>query len=197
MIMSLTHHGTDATDESELIRLCLAGQAEAFAVFVRRHQAAVRWALARYVREPATVDDLAQEVFLQAHQGLTEFRGSASPRAWLLGIARNLAKQHLRTESRRKAREQGPLAVKIAQWRLDRLERTPEDLAEQESLFSALWECLGNLAPGTRQAVEDHYFAGRTLESIARQQGRSAGAVRMMLLRVRQALAECIRQKVE
>jgi RNA polymerase sigma-70 factor (ECF subfamily) len=186
----------ETSDEAGVVRQAAAGSAEAFALVVRRHHAAVRWCLARYVRDPSTVDDLAQEVFLNAHQQLPDYRGTGSLRSWLLGITRNIAKQHLRTESRRRARETGPLAVQLAQWRLDRLETEQLEGEDQEQVFAVLRECIDRLPPESRWTVEEHYFRRQTLESIADRRGRSGGAVRMMLLRIRTALSKCIEGKL-
>ena len=94
-------------EEAVLLRQAAGGSREAFALLVRLHQAAVRWCLVRYVRDPATADDLAQEVFLAAYQNLATCRSAGSLRGWLLGIARNVAIQHVRSESRRRLRERG------------------------------------------------------------------------------------------
>ena len=163
---------------------------------VRLHQAAVRWCLVRYVRDPATADDLAQEVFLAAYRNLATCRSAGSLRGWLLGIARNMAIQHVRTESRRRLRERGPLATQLAQWRIEQLEQDPEDGLDHERKLETLRHCVEHLAPESRRVVEEHYFHRQTVESIAQRQGRGAGAVRMMLLRIRKALGECIRKNL-
>jgi RNA polymerase sigma-70 factor (ECF subfamily) len=184
---------SDASDEAALVQRAAAGSAEAFAQLVRRHQLAVRWCLTRYVRDPATVDDLAQEVFVCAHQQLTAQRTISNLRPWLLGVARNTAREHLRATSRRREREQGPLQIQLAQWRAERLEMDTDHGTQQEETFAALHDCLGRLAPESRRVVEQHYFEGQKVEVIAKRQGRSGGALRMMLLRIRAVLRECIR----
>ena len=194
--MSALMDQVETIDDAALVRQAAAGSAEAFALVVRRHHAAVRWCLARSIRDPSTVDDIAQEVFLTVHQHLPEYRRAGSLRSWLLGIARNMAKQHVRTEIRRRARETGPLAVQLAKWRLDRLENERVDGEDQEHVFAVLRKCIERLSPESRRAVEEHYFRNETLESIAKRQGRSGGAVRMMLLRVRTALGKCIGGKL-
>jgi len=186
----------EASDEVRLVRRAAAGSAEAFAQLVRLHQAAVRWCLTRYVRDPTTVDDLAQEVFLCAHQQLAAERGIGNLRPWLIGVARNVAREHLRAESRRRAREQSPLQVQLAQWRADRLEQEADGGDEQERTFAALHDCLGRLAPESRRVVEEHYFERQPVETIAQRQSRSGGAVRMMLLRIRNVLSECLHGKL-
>ncbi len=187
----------EASEEVVLLRQAASGSNEAFAQLVRMHQAAVRWYLLRGLRDPAAADDLAQEVFLVAYQNLATCRSEAGLRAWLLGIARNMAAQHIRGESRRRARERGPLAAQLAQWRLEQLENDPGEGIEHERKLAALRGCMQMLSSETRQAVEEHYFQKQSAEAIGRQRGRSAGSVRMMLLRVRKALAECIRKKLE
>jgi RNA polymerase sigma-70 factor (ECF subfamily) len=187
---------TEASEEAILLRQVANGSKEAFTQLVRRHQAAVRWFLVRYLRDPATADDLAQEVFMAAYQNLSACRSIANVRAWLLGIARNMATQHVRSEVRRRARERSPLSVQLAQWRIERLEDDPEDVLEYERKLSALRACVEHLKGETHRVVVEHYFQRQTAESIAQRQGRAAGAVRMMLLRARKALAECIRKKL-
>ena len=186
----------DASDEVGLIRQAVAGSRDAFALLVQLHQAAVRWCVVRYVRDPATADDLAQEVFLAAYKNLATCRSTGSLRGWLLGIARNMAIQHVRTEARRRLKERGPLSTQLAQWRIEQLEQAPGDDLEHERKFDTLRHCVEHLAPESRRVVEEHYFHRQTVESIAQRQGRGAGAVRMMLLRIRKALGECIQKNL-
>jgi len=108
----------------------------------------------------------------------------------------NMAKQHIRADSRRRKREIGPLAVQLARWRLDRLGAESVDGDEFELRSRALRECIDRLAPKSRRVLDEHYFQHQTLESIGRRRGRSGGAVRMMLLRVRRVLGKCIREKL-
>jgi RNA polymerase sigma-70 factor (ECF subfamily) len=187
----------EASEEVVLLRQAASGSREAFAELVRLHQAAVRWFLVRGLRDPAAADDLAQDVFLAAYQNLAKCRNEDGLRAWLLGIARNMARQHVRGESRRRARERGPLAAQMAQWRMERLEQNPDEELEYERKLAALRGCVQRLPPDSRRVVEEHYFQRQSAEAIAKQQGRTAGSVRMLLLRLRKALAECIRKKLE
>jgi DNA-directed RNA polymerase specialized sigma24 family protein len=62
--------------------------------------------------------------------------------------------------------------------------------------LDALQECLQRLAPESRRVIEDHYFKDHTIAAIAQRQGRKGGTVRMMLLRIRQALGKCVRDKL-
>ena len=67
----------DVDDVAETLEHARAGSQAAFADIVRRHHRMVRVYLGRFVREAATIDDLAQEVFLAAYRGLADFHGQS------------------------------------------------------------------------------------------------------------------------
>lgn len=173
------------------------GTTEEFSELVRTHAASVRWYLIRILRDQVIADDLAQEVFLHVYQRMDEYRGEGSVRAWLLGIARNLALQHIRSNIRRRAREESPLQVQLARWRMERMARDPWDQMDQEEAMAALNSCLEGFPDQSKNIVKKHYFEHQTIETIAQTLGRNGGAVRMMLFRIRQALADCIQNKMK
>lgn len=184
-----------ALSDDELVDRSRAGSAEAFGVLVRRNQAAVRGFLGRYLRTRDAVDDLAQEVFVSALRGLGAYRGDASLRVWLLGIARRLAVSHLREELRRRAHAATELELAVLRWQADELEAgAPSALDERE--LSALEACLRRLPRERARLVSAYYFRAQSAAEIARQAGLAGGAVRMALLRARQALRTCVEQRL-
>jgi RNA polymerase sigma-70 factor (ECF subfamily) len=94
----------DLTD-TELVARARQGSAGAITEIVRRHQAAVRGFLRRLSGFAEDTDDLAQETFLTAFARLDTFRGEASLRSWLCGIAYRKASTQRRTDGRRSVRE--------------------------------------------------------------------------------------------
>jgi RNA polymerase sigma-70 factor, ECF subfamily len=76
--------------EQELVNAVLQKDRKAAARFVAAHIDAV-YAYARQRLAPRAdlVDDVVQEVFLAALNGLASFAGQSSLRGWLLGIARH------------------------------------------------------------------------------------------------------------
>jgi RNA polymerase sigma-70 factor, ECF subfamily len=187
----------EAENETDLIRQAITGSQTAFSRLVELHHVPVRCYLVRYVRDAAAADDLAQEVFLRAYQGLANYRGESNLRTWLLGMAKRLAAQHIRSESRRRRHEGNPLLATLMEWRIEWLNNDPLEREDQDRLLEMLRSCLGRLAPESREVVTGHYFEGKSLEAIAVSQGRNGGAMRMMLLRIRKALGECVRTKLK
>ena len=184
-----------AADTAALVFEAQQGSRTAFATLVRRYQAAVRNLVARYLRDTSSGDDVAQEVFLIAFQQLSNLRDADSFEVWLFGIARNQVKMHLRSEGRRQERMRRMLDAALSRWQHEQLEQVYHDAQQQTESLAALRSCLDELPAESRAVVERFYFEQQSAESIAASSDRSAGAVRMMLLRIRQGLASCVRTK--
>jgi RNA polymerase sigma-70 factor (ECF subfamily) len=71
------------------------------AVVLAHHDEICRY-LRRVVRGAAEAEDLSQETFLRAYRAYGSLPGDANVRAWLFSIATNLAKNHFRSETRRR-----------------------------------------------------------------------------------------------
>jgi RNA polymerase sigma-70 factor (ECF subfamily) len=184
-------------DEAQLVEAALAGSGDAFAEIVRRNQATVRAFLARFVRQADAADDLAQEVFLAAFRSLGTFESGGSLPGWLLGIARHRALHFLRTETRRLQREGRRVEAALNGLALHQLNADAPSEEEVERELAALRRCLQKLPEHGRRLVDAYYFRNESAEHLAQRLGRNGGAVRMMLLRIRRALAECIRRKLQ
>ena len=89
--------GSPLDEDGTLVATALGGEAAAFGELVRRHQGPVRAVLRAHVGSAGPVEDLAQDVFLRGWRALRTWRASrGSLRTWLLTIARNCARDHLR-----------------------------------------------------------------------------------------------------
>lgn len=88
-------------DERELILAVLRKDRKATACFVQAYADAVySYVSRRLAPRHDLVDDVVQEVFLDAWEGLSRFRGESGVRAWLLGIARHKVQDHYRARLR-------------------------------------------------------------------------------------------------
>src|SRR5579864_5810379 len=88
-------HGADL-DEARLIRATKAGDEEAFAVLVRRHQGRVFRLAGRFFRQRQDVEEVAQETFLRAWLKLGTYSARAPFEHWLTRLCLRCAYDRLR-----------------------------------------------------------------------------------------------------
>jgi len=143
------------------------------------------------------MDDLAQEAFLTAFRRLSSFKEELPFRAWVLGIARLHALKYLRDRQQTLARQQGLLEAAVSTWRAQEVDRQGHgDLKDPELELRLLKDCIQGLSPSSLQIVRQFYFNGRALSEVAHSVGKREGAMKMTLLRIREALRECVEGKL-
>jgi RNA polymerase sigma-70 factor, ECF subfamily len=91
------------------------------------------------------VDDLVQETFIKALHGINRFNGEASPKTWLLAIARNVAADFHRKE--RRLAFYGPLTD------VSSTEQPIERLIDVMDARHAVYQGLRNLKPTYQEVV--------------------------------------------
>ncbi len=182
----------EGPSEQDLLARAGAGDREALATIVSAHQGALRRYLARVAPDPVTADDLAQETFLSAFRSIERVDPKIGLRPYLFGTARNLARLCWRERLRGKEVAGEAVFAALAA-------RTPEpetgDPSERRLLL--LQDCLRQLAPKALDVVSRHYRAEERCDEIAGRLRMSAGNVRSILTRARQALRECIEFKLK
>ncbi|MCE2903347.1 MAG: RNA polymerase sigma factor [Gemmatimonas sp.] len=83
------------TSDAALLSAAAAGDAAAFATFMRAHQGAVHRHLVAFTGHH-DVDDALQETFIAAWRAAAGFHGGGSARGWLFTIARNVVRHQVR-----------------------------------------------------------------------------------------------------
>lgn len=84
------------TDETPLIQRAQAGDRHAFGALVERYWDQVYSWLNQLTRSTHAAEDLTQETFLKAWNGLASYASGPGFRAWLFRIARNSWVDHVR-----------------------------------------------------------------------------------------------------
>jgi RNA polymerase sigma factor (sigma-70 family) len=163
-------------DPSEaLAKRAAAGDAAAFAMLVRQHEAAVRRFLGRLADHGA--DDLAQETFLTAWRRVAAWRGTGSYRGWLLRIAWTTFLGAHRAAGRQQARDQAAFEDSGASG------RDPE-------LAIDLSRALAGLDPRDRPAALLCFGEGCSHAEAAEVMGIPLGTLKSIVARARAALVQ-------
>ena len=174
----------DDSDEALLTRVA-DGDRQALAQAYARHAGSLLAYLAHLTGDPLAAEDLVQELFLVVWRDAGRYRGSASVRAWLYGIAHNLGLMALRRDRRhavtgesldeRPGPEPGP--VELAALAVDR-----------ERLSAA----LATLPVAQRAVVELTFTHGLARAETAQVLGCPVGTVKSRLHFALRALAAAL-----
>lgn len=180
-----------ADAETGYVRLAKAGDQDALDWLIRCHQGRIRAFIGVRLTDASMVDDLAQDAFIIACDRIGTFDEAQPFYPWLRGIAHNVLRHHLR--KRRSATvDPHDLESLLA----DAALAHADQMGDNEQQETALRECLTRLSGTTARTVQAHYFDDRTLATIAAEQGRTAKAVGVMLVRARQWLRACVEAKL-
>jgi RNA polymerase sigma-70 factor, ECF subfamily len=166
---------------STSLRLPRAGAQPSFDEVVAEQLDSVYRYLVYLTGDRAAAEDLAAETFEKAFRSWRRFDPRrAAPRTWLCSIARGVAVDWFRAESRRRHRE-------------DRYARNQESVAEfGDGLPGPVEQALRELSPGEREVIALRVLLDLDGPSAARVLGISATACSTRLSRALNRLEEMI-----
>ena len=116
----------DREVDQQLVERAQRGDKRAFELLVAKYQRKLGRLLARLVRDPAEVEDVAQEAFIKAYRALPSFRCDSAFYTWLYRIAINTAKNYLVAMGRRAPTSTGFAARRLANGDYAARDRGPE-----------------------------------------------------------------------
>lgn len=185
--------------DHEMVDRVLAGDREAFAHLLRRHQRTVLNFMYRMVGNRGAAEDLTQEVFLKAYVSLPRFRKEAAFSTWLFRIAHN----HCLNVLKGRGREISGSPHTQDASNPDRCARVPDssisasERLEQRELQAVIQEKLRELTPEHRAVVVLRDIQGLSYDEIASTLDIEGGTVRSRLHRARMELKEKLRTYLE
>ena len=121
----------------------------------------------------------ARKCFSRCYTANARFDGPELVRPWLIGITRNLLREHMRRVKRRREQLWTEMCLELEAW-------YPPDYERTDGVIYLLPDCLDSLGPTAREAIDMHYRSGLQLAEIGGKLRRSEGAVKLLLFRARQ-----------
>lgn len=179
--------GHEPPDDPSVIALVLDGNIDQFAVIVERYQAGLYRHALSLVLDHDTAADMVQEAFVRAYTHLASCRDRARFRGWLFQTLRNRCLDHLKEAQRRN------VPLDRAEHVVDRGEG-PDAMAERVRLGGAIGAALAALPAAQREAFVMHYVEGFAYDEMGDLLGVSVSALKMRVLRAREALASALSQ---
>jgi RNA polymerase sigma-70 factor (ECF subfamily) len=183
-------HAADGELHAALVASAQRGDNRAFAALVELYQNTVYGFLRARLIEPADAEDLCQEVFLRCYLGREKLSRAVAVGPWLIGIARNLLREHVRRVQRRKEVAWTELCLE-----LDALASEHEQHHDQA--LAHLPACLDSLGQSAREAIDLRYRGQHRMAQIGVLLKRSEGAVKLLVHRARAALRNCLDRKLK
>lgn len=185
--------------DQQLVERTLNGNQAAFNLLVLRYQHKVAGLIARFVKDPHEVEDVAQEAFIKAYRALHLFRGDSAFYTWLYRIAVNTAKNHLVSRGRRPPSTDFDLddAELVEDTSALRDIDSPEGLLQKAHLEKLINEAIDELPEDLRTAFTLREFSGLSYEDITEIMDCPVGTVRSRIFRAREAIDKKIRDLMQ
>ena len=159
----------------------------AFSELVRRHVDLVYSAASRMVRDAQQAEDVAQATFVALASNARRLSSQPVLAGWLHITARNLAVKVVRSESRRRTREQEAATMSE--------NSTTDSEAIWEEVAPHLDAALGDLNTVDRDALLLHYFQRKSARQMGQILGISEGAAQRRVSRAVERLRDCFARR--
>jgi RNA polymerase sigma factor (sigma-70 family) len=177
----------ELSDQQLLSEYAECRRETAFAELVRRHLDLVYSAAWRMVRDAALAQDVTQGVFIALAGNAGRLAAHPVLSGWLHCTARNLAAKAVRSESRRRAREQEAAAMHEL--------LSAQDEPAWEAIAPHLDAALGDLSDADREALLFRYFEKKSAPEMAGLLDISEAAAQKRVARALERLREQFTQR--
>jgi RNA polymerase sigma-70 factor (ECF subfamily) len=181
---------SERTDR-ELVEAAQKGDAEAFAVLMRRHQRRVYRLALHLVRDAAEAEDVTQDTFVRAYGALDRFDGRSEPFTWIYRIAVNLSLNVIRA---RKPSERAtpPDDPRIESLLVERRAKlwSPEAASQDKELARVLLSGVDSLSEVLRTTLVLVVVDGLPHAEVGKILGCSEGTVAWRVHEARRRLRE-------
>ena len=186
--------GASLTD-LELVQRVQSGDKKSFDILVLKYQHKVIGLITRYVHDPDTAMDVAQEAFIKAYRGLKNFRGESAFYTWLYRIAINNAKNYLVSQNRRLPDSDidAEEAEQIGGESALKEYASPEHEMLKDEIQAAVTQAIDALPEDLRTAIILRELEGMSYEEIAVTMECPIGTVRSRIFRARESIDKVLR----
>jgi RNA polymerase sigma-70 factor (ECF subfamily) len=169
-----------ATDQQD-IAASLDGEGQAYARLVQRYQTDVAAQMRRFTREPAVLEELVEDVFVEAYLSLKSFRGRSPFLHWLRRIATRVGYRYWKSQARKREQE-APLTEETILTLPAPADLSPSEAAE------TLYRLFEHLPAADRLVLTLFYFEECDVREVAERSGWSRTGVKVRLHRARKKL---------
>ena len=174
----------DVSDEL-LLKHVAGGDKAAMHIMFARHRGRVSRFIQRMVRNPAIVDDLVSQVFLDVWRSANRFESRARVSTWLLSIARFKAMSSLRQRTYEPLDQDDMLGITDAA-------DTPEAALDRKERSGILRGYIDKLSPAQRDVIDLFYYREKSIAEVSAIVGIPQATAKSRLFYARKQLARIL-----
>jgi len=157
--------------DKQIVQLINSGHEDAFPELYHRYSSDIYNYILRLVSKPNVAEDLLQEVFVAAWQGLDAFKQESSVKTWLFRISHNKTMSWMRTFYRNQEVDQDAT--------IDAVDGLAPDMQTLLSWRAEMvQEALNDLSANHRSVIELFYYHGLSYAEISEVIGCPIGTVK-------------------
>jgi RNA polymerase sigma-70 factor, ECF subfamily len=182
---------SEGLDDTDIISHILGGDVNAFELLVEKYQHHVFSIVRKHVPTDQ-VDEVAQDVFVRAYQGMAGIKEKSKFKQWLSGIAVRTCYDFWRTKYRLREVPMSQLSDAHQEWIdntiTDASENTHEAHSRQEEALEILEAALSRLSAADRMVIELVYLGECSHKEAAGLLGWSVANIKIRAFRARNKL---------
>lgn len=174
------------SNDAEAIRLCQAGNRQAYGFLVERYKERAYYSALGILGSREAALDISQDAFVRAFRAMKRFEPGKKFFTWYYQILRNLCLNFIRDKKRhaRSFSEMDEHEISI----IADSDQDASDLAEHNELKRALWQALDELKPKEKEIIVLKDFQDLSYKEIAEMLDIPIGTVMSRLFNARKAL---------
>lgn len=170
--------------ENTLIYRAQTGDEEAFADLMREYYAYVYAIVGEIVDNAHDAEEVVQDAFFNAYQGLGQLEDTTRFKSWLAEITRNCARQWLR-----KQRDDTVSIDEVSEQVLQTRDAPDERLTQLEQR-ELIRRAMETLSPKDREIARAFYLEGASYDELTNAHGMSYNAIASRLSRAKRQLSK-------
>jgi RNA polymerase sigma-70 factor, ECF subfamily len=178
--------GAEAAADGDLVARLREGDRRAVEEVYLAHHVAIRAFARRLVGDTASAEDIVHETFVALPRAIQRFRGESSLRSFLIGVAANHSRRHVRSAMRRRRATERLAVHQEVEPRS--IEPTRQLITRQ--LADRLWTALDELPIDQRVVFVLCEVEQRTAVEVAEIVGAPEATVRTRLFHARRKLRD-------
>ena len=173
--------------ENTLIYRAQTGDEGAFADLMRAYHAFVYTIVVGVVDNPHDAEEIVQDAFLNAYQGLSQLEDATKFKSWLAEITRNRARNWLR-------KQQGEtISIDEVSEGILQTEDAPDERLARQEQRELIRRTMETLPQKDREIARAFYLEGVSYDELIRAHGLSYNAIALRLFRIKRKLSKQLR----